>query len=309
MIRGLLGGQRLGQRQRRIRRLRQLFDGRLHVFLRRLQSLLGPRVFCLRFRSLGHVERAALRFEHDRRVAQIFLRRLRARLLPLQLPRRVDDLLLQFRQLGRLVLALLLLFLLRLALLLIHALAFAKNFLKRTHLGEVHVARRPTQLPVRPEVVGPQEIRDELIGLCMQFLQLEQVGEVGLHARRRVATQREFQRRRAAQRIGESEVAQTVIILRLREEQHLLQGRHALVAPRGDELKRRALIGQRFEDKLRAEFVRAPVRIDQLQLILLARLQTEILQLHLGLVRDYDQRDNRLILRHQPRRSDGLVQL
>ena len=104
----------------------------------------------------------------------------------LELPGGVDDLFLQFSELGGAVALLTGLLLLRLAL---HPLAFAKDFLEGPHLGEIHVARRAANLSVGADVIGPNEPGNKLVGLQAEVFKPKQALEGALFFGRNRLTQ------------------------------------------------------------------------------------------------------------------------
>src|ERR1051326_7096674 len=112
------------------------------------------------------------------------------------------------------------LFLLRTALA-VGRLAFAENLFKRTHLGEVHVARGAAQLAVRPGILRPNEIGDELIGLYPRWFEGQQVAELALFIGRGRAAQRDRLRFAARDGVSQPVMAHAEIVPGFALEYHL----------------------------------------------------------------------------------------
>ena len=53
--------------------------------------------------------------------------------------------------------------------------ALAEDLLEMADLGEEHVARGPPRLAVRADVLGPEEVGDELVGHGLERFEVEQV--------------------------------------------------------------------------------------------------------------------------------------
>ncbi len=91
-------------------------------------------------------------------------------------PRCVDDLLLKLREFfGLLPVLILLLLLLLLLLATSGRFTFAKNLLERTHFGKEHIAFSPPRLSIGTDIFGPEVIREQLIGLRIQFFHCDHV--------------------------------------------------------------------------------------------------------------------------------------
>ena len=304
LIRRLLRGQRIRQRLGGIARLGQMFCRLLHLLHHILDQRLDARIshaFLHRFRLF---ERLRLRIQDHRCVCLVRVRRILARMFALQLPGGVDDLLLQFRELRGLVC----LTFTRLALAGLR-LRFAENFLERTHLGEIHVARCPAHVAVRPDVVRPQEPRDELVRLRAQVFKLQEVRDGLLLVRHAVRPHGQRHRVRAGHGVTQAVIAQTEIIPRLALEIYFLQRRDALVATRREQLQVRPAILERLQHELRGQFVRASIGINELQLIRSVGHQREVLQMRERPVRLHRQRHDGFVLADETRAGHRLVQL
>jgi hypothetical protein len=241
-----------------------------------------------------------------RLVGQIFLRRCFACLLSLKFPRRVDDLLLEFRELLGLALPLLplLLLLLRLR---IGRLALAINLLERANLGEEHIARSAANLAIRPTSSAQEKIRTSWSACAPRSSSFSKCEKFVFTFAGVDSPRINVFRFLAADRISEAERLQPKVILRLRLIADLLQRRHTLIAALGMRTSARTLIREHVEHELRRELVRAPVGIDQLQFVALADFRLEAREQRLRFVRVSRERHDGLVLRDQPCRRDRLV--
>ena len=93
------------------------------------------------------------------------------------IPRGADDLLLHFGKPPALLTLLLALLILVLLVLVLSRFAFAKNFLEVTYFREVHIAGGSAVISVRPDIIGPEVIRQKLIRLCAELFQCQQMFE------------------------------------------------------------------------------------------------------------------------------------
>ena len=93
-----------------------------------------------------------------------------------QLPGAVDDFLLQLRQLvARLGIALLTLLLFVLSRSARGLFALAEDLLERPDFGKEHVAGCPPRLAVGADVLGPEEVREKLVGRGIERFEVEHV--------------------------------------------------------------------------------------------------------------------------------------
>ena len=124
------------------------------------QRLGGGRVLGLRQGLAGLFQGVGLGLTHDVHIGLVLLHSARALGLLLDVPRGDDDLLLQTGELiAGLVLLLALVLLLLLVLLVLEGLALAEDLLEGSDLGEVHVTGGPAGPAVRPNVIGPEVVR------------------------------------------------------------------------------------------------------------------------------------------------------
>ena len=56
-------------------------------------------------------------------------------------------------------------------------LLIAEDFVEGTHLGEVHVTRRPPRRALGANVLRPEVVGEQLIGLGVHVLQCQQVAQ------------------------------------------------------------------------------------------------------------------------------------
>ena len=149
-----------------------------------------------------------------------------------------------------------------------HRRAFAKDFLERSDLSEIHVARGAAQSPIRPDVVGPEEISQQLVGLGGERFERQQMVERALLVRAGVRAQRNELRLLTRNRVGNAIFLEAEIVRCLGLECDLFESRKALVAARKSEFQVGRAVLERFDDKLRRDLIRAPGVIDQLQFVL-----------------------------------------
>ena len=281
-----------------------MFRRLLHLLHHVLNQRLNARISHLLLHRFRLFESLGLRIQDHRRVCLIRVRRFLARMFALEFPGGVDDLLLQFRELRgliRLAFARLALAGLRLR--------FAEDFLERTHLGEIHVARCPAHIAVRPDVVRPQEPGHQLIRLRAQVFQLQEVRDGLLFVRRAVRSHGQRDGVRAGHRVAQAVIAQTEVIPCLAIEIHFLQRRDPLIAAWRKQFQVGPAILERLQHELRGQFVRASIGVDELQLIRSVGHQREVLQMRERPVRLHRQRHDRLVLPNETSASHRLVQL
>ena len=301
------------RRDRGDERLRGFFRGRfveqidrlLHRLLRGVGEFLGLLVARLFLQRLEQPDRFFLRLAHDGDVVRERARDFRGGLAPLDFPRRGDDL---FLQLGEL-----------LGFLALAAGAFfrrlrarfvlAKDFLERPDFAEINVARRAPHLAIRPDVIGPQIKRDELVGLQAEALEREQMREGLLLARGRVGAEADHLGLLPGDRVGEAEILQAEIIPRLALEADLLNRREARIAARRREFQLRRAVARDLEHEIGGHLVRAAGGIDELQFVALALVERGLELQRRRAARGGLEIDHRLVPRNQPRRGDRLVQL
>ncbi len=157
-----------------------MVHGLLHVPGGGLQRLGGGRVLGPRQGLLGLLQGAGLGLADDVHVGLVLLHPAGALCLLLDIPRRADDLLLEAGQLiAALVLLIALVLLLLLVLLVLEGLALAEDLFEGPDLGEVHVAGDPAGFAVRPNILSPKVVGQELVGLGLETLQRQQVLYLG----------------------------------------------------------------------------------------------------------------------------------
>ena len=176
----LLVGRLLGRQCRRqfccrfrFYSLPQMLQRCLHVPCRCLQRFGRGGIFGLCRSRPGLLQHVGLRLVDN---TKVFLAVIEARLVGLTfyIPGCADYLLLQLRELFALPSALLLA-LLVLVLLVLGRLAFAEYLLEGAYFREVHITEGSADIAVRPHIVGPEVIRQQLIRLSAQFFQRQQV--------------------------------------------------------------------------------------------------------------------------------------
>ena len=188
-------------------------------------------------------------------------------------------------------------------------LALLHDLFKRPDLREKHVAHRAPHFSIRPDIVRPQIPRNELIARHAQLLKLQQVLHHQLLVRLRIMPEHHVLFRLPHHREAQPVSRHPEVIERARLERNLLQLRHRLIAFRRVKFQFRPLVRPHIDDELRGHFVRASIRVFELQLISLARLQLEIFQRRHRLLRIDRERNLRLVLADELRGFHRLVEL
>ena len=307
IIGSLLRRERIRERHRRLLRHDELLQCAVHLQHHDVDQSLRLRVLDLLRHLRRHAERLRLRILHDRLVLEILLaQRRRSGVVfgALQIPRRADNLLLQFRELRRFLAG-------TAALLRLSGTLVARpvDFLKWPHLGKKHVALRAARLPVWADIIRPQMPRHEFVHLHADVLQLEHMLESEVLVRLGITHERHLLRPAARDRVLDASRRDAEVIPRLGAKRDLLDRRHARVALRRDDLQLRTPVRQRIERETHRQLVRAPLGILQFQLPHFAFAHREIAQFRDRLRRVHRQRHDRSILRHERCGLHGFVQL
>ena len=145
---GRLSRQRLGQTAHCL----------FHVAPNRLDQISGSFTGNLAGEFFELLDRLGLRFFEQAHILSELWRNLRGHFAADHAPRGVDNLLLHFGQLFRLLTSLTLLLLLLLLFAAGGRLSLSKNFLEVTHFGKEHVARRTARLPLGVDILRPKMI-------------------------------------------------------------------------------------------------------------------------------------------------------
>ena len=146
-------------------------------------------------------------------------------------------------------------------------LAFAIDFLERPHLGKEHVAGRAADLAVGADVVGPDEIGEELIGLSAESFEREEMFERLLLVRGRRFAQHQADRLAARHGVGQAIRAKAKIVPGFGLERDLLERGHSLIALGRSQFQFGRAILEDVDEELRGHLVRPAFGIHQLQVV------------------------------------------
>ena len=230
-----------------------------------------------------------------------------------RVPGRDEDVLLQLHELSRALLTLLLLRLLLLVLLLLLLLltgglrfGLAEDLLERSHFGEEQVRGRAAQLAVAAQVLRPEVVREQVLGLGRELLEGDAVGE--LDPALRVLTEHEQRLGVPAQPVADPVALQAVVVLQLDGQVELLDRRHDLVAGALQGDARTGVVGGAQDEALLGR-VLATVGVDQVELQARAAGENEAaLDLARAIGRGRERQLERAVTIPQPRLGHGLVQ-